>query len=288
MLRLNECCWYQPGKYYRYNAGVFLSRGQAALIDPGMTFSELAAIRQFLAEEEAQVCVLMLTHFHWDHLMGAGLDWGKVRLLAHTRFGEEFTRHLTANRAAIDSWATEAKEDISVLNLHQEILPVDIDIPINLGDLRLRPLYTPGHTADHLSIFEETTGTLWAGDILSDVEIPFVSNSLTEYLRSNQFLRGLKINSLVPGHGSPAKTEEDVRQRLEKDRVYLQELADQAQASIFAGCSMLETVERCSGINYRFPAENENAHRWNTESAYVELGGEARVGPVGWQKEWLQ
>lgn len=287
MLRLNEYCRYQPGKYYRYNAGAFLFRGQAALIDPGMTVSELSAIHQFLVEEEAQVVAVILTHFHWDHLLGAR-SYSNTSVLASFGFTSELTRYITKTRAAIDHWAAEEKEDVPEVNLPIEVLPIGDNFPITLGGLILRPLYTLGHTADHLSIFEETTGTLWAGDILSDVEIPFVSSSLIDYLHSLQNLQGLKINSLVPGHGSPATSQVEIHQRLEADLVYLQELADLVQLSISAGNSMPETVERCKGIIYRFPAENETAHRWNTESAYKELGGEAQVGPIGWQKEWYQ
>ena len=53
-----------------YNSGTLISKGQACLIDPGLRPDEIKAISDFVAERGAVPQTIILTHAHWDHLLG--------------------------------------------------------------------------------------------------------------------------------------------------------------------------------------------------------------------------
>ncbi len=168
-----------------------------------MTRNEIRNIQGFLANSGMKCEGIILTHFHWDHIMGAN-DYGYLDIYAHKEFPRELKAHLQETNRAIEKWAAESNE--------VSLKPDDFPAPNHLledgsrlcvGDTNLVFFHTPGHTSDHVSIFEESSGVLWAGDILSDVEIPFISKSILDFLQTLDKVSKLKITTIIPGHGSP-------------------------------------------------------------------------------------
>jgi hypothetical protein len=142
----------------------------------------------------------------------------------------------------------------------------------------------PGHASDQLAVYQPEHASLWASDILSDLEIPFISHSLAAYERTLARLAELEIRTLVPGHGAPCGAA-GASARVETDRDYLAELRQRVTAGLQAGLPLAETVAACAGMNYCRKADNEPYHRLNVESVYVELGGAAGPARVGWATE---
>ena len=108
---------------------------RAALIDPVKNQAE--RYLAMLAYERLTLNALIDTHTHADHATGAFLlkDLTDSRLIMH-------------RRAPVPA-ATEHVEDGDT---------------IEIGDLRLSVLYTPGHTPDSMSLF--TGGSVFTGDVL--------------------------------------------------------------------------------------------------------------------------
>jgi glyoxylase-like metal-dependent hydrolase (beta-lactamase superfamily II) len=77
----------------------------------------------------------------------------------------------------------------------------------------------------------EERGVLIAGDMLSDILIPFLDLSATDpiedYLAGLRLLEGVADDAdvLIPGHGSVGGADQ-VRARIELDRAYVQALRD--------------------------------------------------------------
>ena len=71
MEQIDDRWAYQPGEYFRFNAGVICSPESAFLIDPGMTGKEIRDLQGFLADTGRTCEGIILTHFHWDHILGA-------------------------------------------------------------------------------------------------------------------------------------------------------------------------------------------------------------------------
>jgi glyoxylase-like metal-dependent hydrolase (beta-lactamase superfamily II) len=76
---------------------------------------------------------------------------------------------------------------------------------LDAGDVRLRVVHTPGHSPDHLSLFEPESRTLFCGDLVvagSTVVIPGGrGGDLAAYLKSLDRVLALGPDVLLPAHG---------------------------------------------------------------------------------------
>lgn len=105
---------------------------------------------------------------------------------------------------------------------------------IELGELRLRVIATPGHVSNHLCYLEERSGLLFSGDHLingSTVVIAPPAGSMSDYLRSLRRLLDESISHIAPGHGDlihdPVRTiEATIGHRLAREEKIFQALSD--------------------------------------------------------------
>lgn len=282
--QLTSNLWVTQSKLFATNSGIFLSGDEACLIDPGIAPETIEEIARFVADQGAMPRALVLTHAHWDHVLGPE-HFPDVPIIAH----EGYLRVLRERGAdlyrQIDAWETEAH----IRRPRPFLLPkptytFDTALTLTLGDTRLRVFHAPGHAPDQCVIYHAEEATLWVADMLSDIEIPFV-NSLIAYEQTLAHLATLDVRVLVPGHGTPTTDADEIRRRLAADRAYLMELRERVTAAVTAGQTLEETVAACSDIPLSCPLDDPTPHTWNVESAYAELS-ECTDGAVGWEKEW--
>jgi glyoxylase-like metal-dependent hydrolase (beta-lactamase superfamily II) len=216
------------------NAVVVQSKAGVLLIDPGITSDELATLANDLHELGQPVVAGFSTHPHWDHLL-----W-------HAKFGEA-PRYGTARCAAdVNDLLSQADWKAQV----SEVLPPDIGDQIPLDDLfgqitglpatttqipwagpKVRILEHQGHAAGHAALLIEERGALVAGDLLSDVLIPFLdldaADPIEDYLAALRLLEDVAddVKVFIPGHGSVGDADQ-LRARIEQDRAYVQALRD--------------------------------------------------------------
>lgn len=76
---------------------------------------------------------------------------------------------------------------------------------LDAGDVRLRVVHTPGHSPDHVSLYEPDSRTLFCGDLVvagSTVVIPAGrGGDLAAYLQSLDRVLALGPDRLLPAHG---------------------------------------------------------------------------------------
>jgi glyoxylase-like metal-dependent hydrolase (beta-lactamase superfamily II) len=76
---------------------------------------------------------------------------------------------------------------------------------LDAGDVRLRVVHTPGHSPDHVSLFEPESRSLFCGDLVvagSTVVIPGGrGGDLAAYLKSLDRVLALGPDRLLPAHG---------------------------------------------------------------------------------------
>ena len=219
--------------FIQSNAVVVQGRAGALLIDPGIQGSEMACLANDLSDLGQTVVAGFSTHPHWDHLL-----W-------HAKLGEA-PRYGTARCAAdIRDLLSDADWKARVA----EVLPPDIaeQIPLDLLGLitglpaetaripwdgpRVRIIEHQAHAPGHAALLIEERGVLVAGDMLSEILIPFLDLSavdpIEDYLTALWLLESPAgdVDVLIPGHGSIGGAEQ-VRARIEQDRAYAQALRD--------------------------------------------------------------
>ncbi len=225
--------WGFHSRLYATNSGVYLSAGQAALIDPGVFPDEIQAIARFVAERDAEPQALIITHSHWDHILGPE-HFPRVKVLAQANYISETSGPAAQLiRREVAQWEKSAGiQRDQAFAIPRPDRTFDEDMPLVLGELALRLAHAPGHAADEMVVYEPESATLWAGDMLSDLEIPFVSHSLVAYENTLAKLASWEIRALVPGHGRATTDPREIRGRLAEDRAYLGELRDRVEQSI--------------------------------------------------------
>ncbi|MCP4539935.1 MAG: MBL fold metallo-hydrolase [Chloroflexi bacterium] len=285
LIQLTPQLWVAQSKLYATNSSIFISQGQAALIDPGIYPNEITAIARFVTEQNATPQAIIITHSHWDHILGPEQSPG-VQVVAQANYVQETSGVYQAKllRQIADWEAQSGIEREQPFTIPHPDVTFEKTSTLDVGDLSLHLDHTPGHAADELVVYHSESATLLAGDKLSDVEIPYVSDNLAAYEQTLAMLAARDIHRLVPGHGKATTDPVEIQARISADIDYLAALRDQVGQAVRHGRTVEETVELCARISYRYPEENAGGHRLNVESVYVELGGVADPRKVGWGK----
>jgi glyoxylase-like metal-dependent hydrolase (beta-lactamase superfamily II) len=203
---------------------LLVGSGGIALIDPGFSCSvdtNLDAIKE-LGIDPADIDYVVLTHSHIDHAGGVGQligPAGRAKVTAHQR-GAFYLK----NSGKIGGGGHLVFGSEMMAQLGE---PVDVPTDriktigdgdvIDLGDKGLRVHYTPGHCGDHVSLLEESGGTLFPGDTaclhypdLGQVLIPAGSPPIyqtEQVLNELNSLSQCDVNLvLTPHFGSPGTT----------------------------------------------------------------------------------
>lgn len=91
---------------------------------------------------------------------------------------------------------------------------------ITLGRYSFEVIHTPGHSPGHISLFDASSGVLYAGDIVGDIVAWYTPSSggVTGYLKSLDKVGKRSPRILLPSHGSlpevPTNAVDAVKRRL--------------------------------------------------------------------------
>jgi glyoxylase-like metal-dependent hydrolase (beta-lactamase superfamily II) len=202
--------------------------GEAFLIDSPVFPDELEVLAAVAAQAEFPVVGLLATHADWDHLLG-GYAFPEAPLGA----AESTAARLIAEvgtpqrelRAFDEEFYVTRPRPLSLPGAQQ--LPVPGRVDVGSNELELHP--TEGHTVDGMALWAPWAGVLIAGDYLSPVEIPMLSEggSASAYLATLGRLEPLVAEAahVVPGHGGAIEGERALA-ILREDRAYLEALIE--------------------------------------------------------------
>jgi glyoxylase-like metal-dependent hydrolase (beta-lactamase superfamily II) len=114
---------------------------------------------------------------------------------------------------------------------------------IEAGDDSLEVVHTPGHAPDHICLWQQSSSTLFSGDLVvagSTVVIPAShGGSLTQYLRSLRRIAALAPARLLPAHGvAIADPQAIIRQYIDHRR----DRERQVMSALDAGCTSIEQI----------------------------------------------
>lgn len=274
----------QPSRYLHYNAGAFVSAGEACLVDPGILREETEALLR--ATRGAALRCIVLTHADWDHVLGPE-HLPPTPIVAHASYAEDLdvdgTRFMLSKleRYAGEARARELDPPLPTTTFEDSLV-------LRVGELELRLEHAPGHARSMLTIYDELSATLWAADVLSDVELPSIIDDLESYERTLARISQLQVTTLVPGHGNRSDDAREIRRRIDEDRAYLAQLRAEVTAAVASGHSLEETVSACATIPFSRSDDDAETHVLNVEKAYADLGGEADPEQVGYARAWKE
>jgi hydroxyacylglutathione hydrolase len=284
---ISSSLWVAQSRSLKMNTGVFISEDVACLIDPGLFPDEIGDMARLVANHGARPAMIVLTHSHWDHIVGPEHFPG-VKVIAQAKY-VDFTRQ---NSAELVKPLAMWEEHVGIKRDRPFVIPqpdetFDEGTAIYVGNLTLRLHHVPGHAVDQLAVRDEETGAVWVSDILSDIEIPFISDNLAAYERTLEMVGTWDIRALVPGHGAATIDKEEIEKRIEQDKRYLAEVRERVERALREGRTMEEAVRMCDDMEIRHSDINGGSHVLNVESVYIELGGEGDPRKKGWTKDFF-
>jgi hydroxyacylglutathione hydrolase len=197
--------------------------GGCLVIDPAVTVAELASLAAELDRRGLRPQAGWSTHPHWDHVLWCR-ELGDVPRFA----APAAVTAAEADRARMLERAGEEApgHDPALFGRLTALEPGAAVIPWDgpAAEVVVHDAHAPGHGAVYLP----DTGTLIAGDMCSDLEIPLLDSDgrdpLGDYRAGLARLGALDgVRQVVPGHGHVGDGVE-FRRRLAADEAYLDAL----------------------------------------------------------------
>ena len=184
------------------NVSFVIGRDGVAVIDTGGSAGVgralLGAIRRVT---ERPIRYVINTHMHPDHVFGNAAFIAPETIFAgHSKLARSLSargdRYLTVNKLDL------GPDDFEGTKIVSPSLTVEGVRTLDLGD-RLLTLTArkTAHTDNDLTVRDETTGTLFLGDLLFSGHVPTLDGSIKGWLALLAELRKEPAARVVPGHG---------------------------------------------------------------------------------------
>lgn len=253
------------------NIGFVVGDDAVAVIDTGGSLfvgrALLAAVRRVTP---LPVRFVINTHMHPDHVFGNAAfrgtsdGGGNPTLVGHRQLPEALAtrgqHYIAANRDALGPYA----EGLEIVLPDRTVADT---MRVDLGNRTLLIRAWPtAHTNNDLTVLDEATATLFAGDLLFMDHLPAIDGSLIGWLAIHDTLAAVPAERVVPGHGPSSAPWPEA---LAPQRAYLAGLAAALRPLIRRGLPMAEAVATVP------PPEDwslvEEFHRRNVTAAFAEL-----------------
>ena len=216
------------------NAVVVQGRAGVLLIDPGIQRTEMACLANDLRELGQPVVAGFATHPDWDHVLwhaelGEAPRYGTARCAASMR-DLLSQRGLEGPRRRGVTAGNRRRGTAGPVRPHHRSSRRNRRRFPGMA-LTVRIIEHPAHAQGHAALLIKERGVLVAGDMLSDILIPFpdldAANPIDDYLVGLRLLEAVAddVDVVIPGHGSVGGADQ-VRARIELDRAYVHALRD--------------------------------------------------------------
>lgn len=258
-----------PGHDDIANLGFVIGERCVAVIDTGGSVRIGRALRAAVgAHTRLPVCYVINTHVHVDHVLGnAAFRADRPQFVGHEALGEALAR---SRAFFVKNYAADLDPPADAAQIVGPDRSVGVGgtIELDLGGRRLQLRAWPkAHTDCDLTVFDESTATLFTGDLLFVGRTPALEGSLKGWLAVSDTLARLPARHVVPGHGASGT---HLAAALSAQRGYLAALLAAVRAALAAGEPLQEAVREVHPQQDQWLLSEQTTPR-NVSRAYQEL-----------------
>jgi cyclase len=240
--------------YHGANVGCIITGEGVILIDAPMLPDEARAWRAEIEQRtDQEILYVINTDHHRGHVMG-NQYFPTATVIAHEfawknmkSYGESFrTRLLNLYRNRIPSAVQEWEQNLKIVE--PKITFTDRTV-FYKGDKEIHLIPVGGHTAATTVIYLPRDRVLFAGDLVVTDRPPFLSQSSTKrWLKALAYVRKLRYDVLVPGHG-----ELSGKEATEKMSEFLRMVRSNVRSAYHAGLSKADTARSLKDLIHFWP-----------------------------------
>jgi endoribonuclease LACTB2 len=223
-------------------------------------------LEQVLKEENSSISNIIATHWHEDHI-GSIMDV-KKNLVTDDCQVWKFKR-------------SDATEDYGDLKFEELTDGQEFEV----DGMKLKVLHTPGHTTDHVILYDEQNSAVFSGDCILG-EGTAVFEDLFDYMKSLELILSLKPTRIYPGHSDVIN---DPVERIEFYIKHRNEREKQILDAITASKEPLKDMDIVKIVYTTTPRHLWPAAAKNVNQHLIKLKKEGKIvdvdknGQVFWQ-----
>lgn len=222
--RLTDNVFVVSFDYALVNSSIIVIPQGVVVIDTLLRQEDVRSLDRFVREElKRDIRYVINTHYHSDHIFGNQL-LEYEELIAHENYKRTFE--------------TEKYVDADDLRLVHPTIVYSDELTLSLGDTVLQLFSLPGHSMDSTAIYLPSERLLFAGDNVLNGDgrttcVPyFIYGSNVLLQDSLEFIKGLALERIVPGHGVVCGLD-----KVDEDIAYLKRLTVGVEKLVAAGAS---------------------------------------------------
>ena len=182
------------------------------LVDTPTMPEEITHWKDFIdSMKETSVEYIIATHHHFDHIIGNNRLGGNV-IMHEKAFKSMREEGSTLIQALAPNLPGITQEKIDFL-LSEPLISPKITFGdmmcLQLGDLTLKLFHVGGHTTGSLCVYVEEDKVLLSGDNVTVDQHPFRGHGdHLEWIKALRWMKGLEIDTIIPGHGGKCGAEQ--------------------------------------------------------------------------------
>lgn len=253
------------------NIGAIVGAESVAIVDTGGSLVEGKAFLAALREKTSKpIRYVINTHAHPDHVFGNGafVD-GKTIFVGHKNLPRALATRGAHYLASFREAMGDALDGVTIV---APTLTVADTLTLDLGGHPLQlQAWRTSHSDCDLTVLDEKSGTLFAGDLLFMRHVPVVDGSLLGFLDVADRLAAVKAVRVVPGHGPVSAP---WPQALDDQRAYLMRLTADLRAAIKKGDGVGAAAKSAGG---------EERGKWSLFDDYNARNATAGFAELEWE-----